>query len=149
MAGRREHTRYALRNVLATWGTIDLNVNVGESDFISVKRKTPAMMSKVGATGDVVVIESYDDRADVTVTCAQNSSLNAKLQAMFDARAIGAFNLRDLNGSVRAEAAEMWITDLPEVKRGKETVDHVWTFECAELVTELAGAESIAAQQGA
>ena len=103
----------------------------------------------MGATGDVVVIESYDDRADVTVTCAQNSSLNAKLQAMFDARAIGAFNLRDLNGSVRAEAAEMWITDLPEVKRGKETVDHVWTFECAELVTEIAGATSITAQQGA
>ena len=149
MSARREHTRYALRAVLASWGTVDLNVNVGETDFITVKRKTPKLSSKVGAGGDVVVIESYDDRADVTVTCSQNSSLNAKLQAMFNAAAIGAFNLRDLNGSLVAEAAQMWITDLPEIKRGKETVDHVWTFECAELRTEIAGATQAAAQQGA
>jgi hypothetical protein len=149
MAGRREHTRYALRDVLATWGGIDLNVNTGQTDFVSVKRKSPKLSSVASADGSVVVVESYDDRADVTVTCAQNSSLNARLQAMYDARAVGAFSLKDLNGSVRAEAGAMWIVDLPEVKRGKESTDHVWPFECAELVTEIAGATPLAAQQGA
>lgn len=146
---RREHTRYSLRSVLASWGTVDLNVNVGETDFISVKRKGEKLTSKPSADGSVVIIESHDDRGDITVTCSQNSSLNAKLQAMFNAKAVGAFSLKDLNGSVLAEAALAWITNLPEIKRGKETADYVWTFECAELVTEIAGATQATAQQGA
>lgn len=148
MATRREHTRYALRAVLASWAGLDLKVNVGESDFITVKRKGEKLSSKPTATGDVVLIESEDDRGDVTVTLSQNSSLNAKLQALFNQRAVGSFRLADLNGSVQAEAELMWITNLPEVKRGKETADYVWTFECAELVTELAGATPLVPQQG-
>lgn len=146
---RREHTRYALRNVLASWGAYDLNRNAGETDFVTISRKTEKLTSKVGADGSVVVIEGEDDRGDVKVTVSQNSSVNAYLQAMFDARAVASFALKDLNGSVRAEAALMWITQLPEIKRGKETADYVWSFECAELVTELAGAAQLVPQQGA
>lgn len=110
-------------------------------EIVEVKRNTEVFETVVGADGEVARRQSADKTGEVKITLKQTSGANATLSALMrtdelTGATVAEIMIADNNGTV-LWAGEGWIKGWPEIKRGKETSDQVWTLACSHLEMEF------------
>jgi hypothetical protein len=119
-------------------------VGIADGTFLKIAYATDAITHKTGEGGDVVRMVSQDRTALITVTLLASSPSNAALQAMADADrprdrskpaglGVAPSTVKDLNGSVLAQAANSWIVKVPDVEFGKESANREWSIATDDL----------------
>lgn len=110
-------------------------------EIVTCKRMAELFETVVGADGEVARRQSADMTGEVQITLKQTSGANALLAALLRADeltgvVVNEIMIADNNGNT-VWAGEGWIKGWPEVKRGKDAVDQVWTFACSRLDFEF------------
>lgn len=110
-----------------------------KGSFIKVARKTDSFSDDVGSKGDVVRVLSLDKRAEVTFTIQGTSPTNATLYALVKKGEaglnddIGAFQLKDLNGTLICAGSSAWLTRPADVEFSDEHTPREWKLTVSEL----------------
>lgn len=117
-----------------------------EDSMVKVAFTTPRFETKVGVDGEVTRSRMYDRRATVTVSLMQSSQGNDVLSTLLnrDTRGangagVGAFLLKDLNGTTLLSGAAAWVKGMPETEFGKSVGTRAWEIEVAELEGVVGG----------
>lgn len=115
-----------------------------DGTFVTTERAVDAFSMAVGGTGDVTRVRSRNRTGSVTLTlmaaAPTNESLSAKAIAdENDGSGSGDFQIKDLNGTLLASAADAWIRKLPNIEQGTEASNREWVIDCAELIIENVG----------
>ena len=126
--------RYSPGEVALSFAGQDLASGTADGDFFTCEPASESHMSKVGADGSVAYAENLDKRANAKVVTLQTSNTNAILGALHATRAVGPFEMRDLNGSLVVAATRAKIKKLPAVARGKEIGQLEWEIELFDAV---------------
>lgn len=111
-------------------------------EIVTCKRTEDVYETIIGADGEVARRKSSNKTGEVQITCKQTSKSNFLLGALLQADEllggnVGALMIADNNGNAMW-SGEGWIKGWPEVKRGKDAVDHTWTIACGRLDFEFA-----------
>lgn len=105
-----------------------------EGTFIRASRSTAMFSKRVGATGAVTRSKRNDKSGQVALTLEAGSSINAKLQSMYDAdednsTGFAALLIKDSNGSDVVVGKNAWIVGPPEQNKGTEAGAVEWVFD--------------------
>lgn len=112
----------------------------GPDTFLSIEFTSPRFSTQVGVDGKATRSKMLDRSAKATLTLMQSSLSNDLLSALaiLDANTpngagVGAFLVRDRNGTSIYEAAECWIESVPNPQFGKEATTREWVIAIAKL----------------
>lgn len=118
----------------------------GEDTFVEVEYDTEGFTDVTGRDGDVSRSRSNDRRATVTVTIMQTSPTNAALQALHNTdmdtpggAGVGAFAMRDRQGTLVVRADEAWIQTTAPVTLAREVQAREWVIRLARAETTGGG----------
>ena len=116
----------------------------GPEQFLSVKRDEASFTDEAGVDGEVVRVRKHDKRATVELTLMQSSSSNDVLAASLEVdetigSGVGAFMVKDLNGTTLLSSANAWVSKQPDGDFGKDATARVWTIRCERLVGKIGG----------
>jgi len=101
-----------------------------EGSMITVSPMSDKRSTYVGAQGEVTVIKSADNRAEVTITLKHTSPSNHKLRQLYNSDETFGFGVFDMNfdGAVGGSGAEAVVTSAPDFERGNEVSENEWTL---------------------
>lgn len=117
----------------------------GRADpFVEVSQVGPAYEDEIGPDGSVVRYATGERRYDVTVNLMGSSEENAKLSALHAAdvnatngAGVGAFLLKDSNGSTLLAGAQCWITQTPGASKGRGPGEVSWNIRVIADATSM------------
>lgn len=111
-----------------------------DGEFISIAMESDAFSDVVGTDGEVSRSKSNDRRATITISLMQTSPSNDRLSALHNldlaannGAGVGAFLVRDRNGTSVFEADECWIMKAPDVSFDRTATSREWTLRAASL----------------
>ena len=110
----------------------------GEDTFIEVEWDNEGFTDVVGRDGEVSRARMNDRRAIVTLTIMQTSPSNAALQALHNTdmsaaggAGVGAFAMRDRQGTLVVRSDEAWIQTSAPVTLAREVQAREWKIRLA------------------
>lgn len=131
-----------------------INKGFAEDAMIKVVRTSVTFESQAGVDGEVTRNKLYDKRGEVTVSLMSSSEANDQLSALHNrdenspnGAGVGAFQLKDLNGTTLISGTSAWIKGWPEQEFGKKASVRAWIIEVADLRGTIGG-NIVAAQTG-
>ena len=111
-----------------------------DGDFIVIDNESDDYGDVQGTDGETTRYELNDDRANVTITLMQSSSVNDKLSALrkldklsANGLGIGAFYFKDTNGTSAYSGEAAWIVKPPPATFGREAKPREWKIRVAKL----------------
>jgi hypothetical protein len=111
-----------------------------DGEFLRIEFETDAFIDKVGTDGEVTRSKTNDKRATATVLLAQSSSGNALLSALLEldqnapnGAGVGAFLVKDVQGTSLYKATASWIMKHPDVSFDREATVREWPIRIADL----------------
>lgn len=118
-----------------------------DGTFVKVARMTPSFSSKAGAGGEVVRSRSRDKRGNIELTLLPSTASNDYLsgliatdeQVVGGLGAVGAFMIKDLNGTTLCTAESTWVTQPADFEGATEAPNREWKLECSELKMLVGG----------
>jgi len=110
-------------------------------EIVTCKRNEDVYEPVVGADGEVARRQSANQTGEIQITLKQTSGGNATLGGLLALDELLGSQVHPIlivdNLGQTVHAGEGWIKGWPEVKRGKEAEDHVWTISCSRLSFEF------------
>jgi hypothetical protein len=130
-------TNYHTDQVTLSWNNINITGYASDT-FIEVERDEDGFTSYVGSLGDVCRTRNLNRMGKITVTLMASAPVNDQLAAaaQLDEDSgldYGPIQVKDLNGTMRADGAEAWIMKRPKIDRAKESGTVQWVFSVAYL----------------
>jgi len=130
-------TNYHTDQVILIWNDIHIN-GFSNDTFIEVERNEDGFTTYVGSLGDVCRTKNMNRSGKITVTLMATAPVNDTLAALAQVDEdtgleYAPIQLKDLNGNMRADGAEAWISKRPKIERAKESGTVQWVFEVAVL----------------
>ena len=130
-------TNYHTDQVVVTWNGINITGYAADT-FVEVERDEEGFTSYVGSLGDVCRTKNMNRMGKITVTLMASASVNDLLAAAAQddeesGLDYGPIQVKDLNGTMRADGAEAWIEKRPKIERAKEAGTIQWVFVVAKL----------------
>ena len=111
-----------------------------DGDFMNIENESDSFTDVVGTDGEVTRMRVLDERATVTFTTQQSSPVNDTLSALLrldklamNGAGVGAFSMRDLNGTSSYFAEHAWIAKRPAAGFGREVKMREWKIRCADM----------------
>lgn len=123
---------------------VALPITDGRADpFVKITPRGPAFEDEAGIDGEVIRVATHERRYDIEVMLRRSSVHNAQLAAIHAAdrqstggAGVGAFLLKDNNGSTIFASDNCWITEMPEWELGKGMSDVTWKL--VAVINDLA-----------
>jgi hypothetical protein len=109
-------------------------VNYADGTFIEASQMEDTYSEHVGVDGKVTRVKSANKMGEVTLTLAQNSPSNKKLQELAKNGNIVQFSVTDANfeANVGASGSEAWLRKPADFSRGNEIEDAEWVIVVAD-----------------
>lgn len=111
-----------------------------DGDFITIDNESDGYGDTIGTDGEVTRWDMNDERANLTITLMQTSSVNDKLSALYrldkltpNGGGIGAFYFKDTNGTSEYSGENAWIVKAPAATFGREAKPREWKIRVAKL----------------
>lgn len=111
-----------------------------DGEFLRIEKETDDFTDVVGTVGEVTRSKTKDGRATVTVILMQTADSNAVLAALSqvdrnapNGAGVGAFLVRDRQGTSLYEADEIWIMKSPDATFDREATSREWICRVANL----------------
>jgi hypothetical protein len=111
-----------------------------DGDFIVIDNESDDYGDIQGTDGETTRYELNDDRANITITLMQSSSVNDKLSALRkldrlapNGAGIGSFYFKDTQGTSEYKGEAAWIVKPPAVTFGREAKPREWKIRVAKL----------------
>ena len=112
-----------------------------DGEWLRIQRDGPAFTDVVGTDGEVTRSKTNDDRATVTLRLMSSSATNALLSALHNSDkntpggvGVGAFLLRDRQGTTLISAEKAWIAKAPDTSEDRTATVREWVIRVAKLV---------------
>lgn len=117
-----------------------------DGEFMSIAPEADLFTDRMGADGEGARARSNDTRATLTLTLLASSATNDLLSARFregvrgeNGADVGAFSYRDNSGRTVCSATSAWINRIPDVTRGVEVGEVVWTIRLHGYSADIGG----------
>jgi len=117
-----------------------------EDSIVKVTQGAKRFEKMVGALGDVCRVKQHDRTAMVTISLMQSANANDVLSAILsrdenspNGAGVGAFVLKDLQGTTLITAAHAWIDGYPESEFGKKVNGRSWEITLADCEILVGG----------
>lgn len=133
---------YNPRDILATWGAIELTQGAQDGDFLKLTFNSDLVKSESGAKGEHVRTWMNDTLAECEITIQNASPVNDAISALVAARWAGPFMIKDLNGNSLSVSASATAKKWPDLTRGKEHGATTWVFDLGPTKVFVGGAAS-------
>lgn len=141
---------YDPRQVVIDLAGLLIASGFSEDSMIKVTQTSKRFESVVGVDGEVTRARLHDRRAVVVVSVMQSSEANDLLSALLNrdsnspnGAGVGAFLLKDLNGTTELQGSHAWVTGLPETEFGKKVGSRQWEIEVADMSGVTGGAVGV------
>lgn len=129
--------------VLVSWLNRTFAEGRAEQGFVKTDYNSEKATFTRNAEGGGTRSVSNDKSAKITLKFTQSSDSH-KLMMQLDALAsdsdVGAFEMRDLNGSLLEHAARAYISKRPATEHGVTAGEREWELTTDELIREVEGA---------
>jgi hypothetical protein len=117
-----------------------------EDSLIKVTYDAPRFEDVVGVDGEVTRVQQYDQRALVTLSLMQSSDANDLMSALLirdqntpNGGGVGAFLLKDLQGTTLVRSPTAWVKGFPETEFAKKVTSRNWEIRLANAVPFVGG----------
>lgn len=131
---------YDADQVSITIAGLLIDSGYADGEFLRIEQESDDFTDVVGTDGEVTRSKTRDKRATVTILLMQSSSGNALLSTLnnLDVNApngagVGAFLVRDRQGTSVYRADECWVQKPPDVSFDREATSREWTLRVANL----------------
>ena len=131
---------YSPKLVVINIAGLLIDKGFAEDAMIKITQDAPRFEDVVGVDGEVTRVQQYDQRALVTLSLMQSSSANDLLSTLLtrdqntpNGAGVGAFLLKDLQGTTLARAPACWVKGLPETELGKKVGSRAWEIRVANI----------------
>lgn len=109
-----------------------------DGTMVVVKRRSDAFTLTIGSSGEGCRNRSQDKSGEIEITLLASSASNDVLNAAADSdekdgTGVGAFQIKDLNGTSICHATNAWIKKKPDMEFAKEVSNRVWVLETDEI----------------
>lgn len=111
-----------------------------DGEFIRIEFETDAFTDVVGTDGEVTRSKTNDRRATATLSLMQTADANNLLAALHQAdrnapngAGVGAFLVRDRQGTAIYTGSECWISKPPDATFDREATPREWVVRIAHL----------------
>lgn len=134
---------YNSKLVTVTWLGRTFGEGRAESGFVKTAYNAEVSQFQPNAEGGGTRSTSNNKSAKITLKFTQASDshrLMTQLFALSDADNVGAFEMRDLNGSLLERAASAWPQKRPDSEYSATSGEREWVLETDELIREVEGA---------
>jgi hypothetical protein len=128
-----EFNTFSFTNVNVIFGILELQGFADGDDVVTIEFETDQFTDLAGAKGDVVRVQTNDNRVTVTVNLMQNSGSNAELTAIYNAdrdsgTGVAAMIIEDKETNESYIINNAWIQRFPTVTRGQGVNPMSWVF---------------------
>lgn len=113
---------------------------------LSLVPEADAFNDYVGVDGRVTRTKSMDNRWTATCRLLQTSATNDLLSALLisdtnspNGAGVGAFILKDIQGSTLFVGAEAWIKRAPDITLERNPTERTWVIRVAQGIVTIAG----------
>ena len=117
-----------------------------DGEMVRIEQDNPAFEDVVGTDGEVTRARTSDWRATATIRLMQSSPSNDLLSALHildkntpGGVGVGAFSLRDKNGTTLILAEKCWISKGPDGSWDRTPTEREWIVRIAKLVAHYGG----------
>lgn len=131
---------YDADQVSVSVGGIPITGGFADGEFLRIEFEGDAFSDVVGTDGEVTRSKTNDRRATATLLLMQTADANNLLAALAQAdrigsngAGVGAFLVRDRQGTSLYQAAECWIAKTPDVTFDREATAREWKIRIAVL----------------
>lgn len=129
--------------VTVSWLGRTLGEGRAESGFVKTAYNAEVSTFQPNAEGGGTRSTSNNKSAKITLKFTQMSDSHRLMTRLFnlsDADNVGAFEMRDLNGSLLERAASAWPQKRPDSEYSATSGEREWVLETDELIREVEGA---------
>lgn len=142
-----QSTTYDPASIAASFAGVPL-AGFADGTFVAVERNNDSFTLMVGAGGEAARSRSRNSSGKVTFTLMATSATNDLLSAIWRAdelsgTGVGAFILKDLNGTTLCAANNAWIMKPPKIEFGKEISTREWVIEAESVYMKSGGTTAL------
>ena len=137
---------YDAKQVSLSWNHVLINAGFADGEFITADYDGDFFSLHIGTDGFGTRSKSNNESAKFTVRLSQGSPFNNYFSEMLNndrtlpnGAGVGAFIVRDLNGSTLIQAPNTWIVKPPPQSFDKVVKDRVWPFQTEKAVSIIGG----------
>jgi len=138
-----------LTNFQGTYDPSKVIVTAGENiitgfsdgDFIRVAFDDDRYFKRTGADGETTRVRNAAQSGTIELTLLSSAPSNNDLSALLSNPDPITIGINDLSGSSVVLAQRCWVKRPPELVFGKQIVDRVWIFDCADIQMNVGGAK--------
>jgi hypothetical protein len=134
--------RYDAAQVTVILANILVESGYADGEFLTIEQDAPIYEKVVGTDGQVSRSRTNNSAAKITLKLAQTSDGNTLLGALANigilaanGADIGTMLVRDrVSGTCMYTAANIWISEWPQVTYDNKVTMRNWTLECDNLI---------------
>ena len=119
---------------------IPITGGYADGEFLRIESESDAFTDVAGTDGEVTRSKTNDRRATATLSLMQTADANNLLAALAitdreapNGAGVGAFLVRDRQGTALYQASECWISKTPDATFDREATAREWTIRIAKL----------------
>lgn len=131
---------YDANQVTIAISGIPITGGFADGEFLTIEPSEDGFTEVVGTSGEVVRSKTFNRTATVTLRFLQTAEANDFLGSLYETdyaapngAGIGAFAVRDLNGTALYTAPNCWIKRRPTATFGREATEREWVIMVDDL----------------
>lgn len=131
---------YDPKQIVISLAGLLISSGFAENNMVKITREEPVFSKKGGVDGEQTRVRSHNNSGLVTVTLMQSSEGNDIFSELLErdkaapnGAGIGAFLLKDLNGTTLVRASKAWVKGYPETSFEKSVSERPWEIELADI----------------
>jgi len=137
---------YNPKSIVINLAGLLIDRGFSEDSMIKIASDSAKFEDVVGVDGEVTRVQQHDGRATITISLMQSSEMNDVLSALLlrdtntpNGAGVGAFLMKDLQGTTLERGSAAWVKGFPERENGKKVGSRTWEIRVANLTSFLGG----------
>jgi hypothetical protein len=137
------HTYDAAKHAFSFLGSL-ITAGFAKGSWLEASRNEDGFTFQPSSSGGGTRSRNNNTSGKVKLTLQAGSQANDILMALALADektgvGIGELFIKETNGTMKCSAENAWIMKIPDVKRGEESGEVEWVFECEDLQMFVGG----------